>query len=135
MDILKVDALAWWNFSKRQFLRDIKNSFHQVTHTGLEPHQFFSFWNISTNTVARDVQSFGQNGPLLAGWLSYGQNFFLKFAQTLDEQMLKISRRYYDSYSNYSWMTEFVATNGPLLVNIIKSDQKGSIGCNKFLVI
>ena len=30
---------------------------------------------------------------------------------------------------------KFVATNGPFMVNITKSDQKGSIGRNKFLVI
>ena len=29
---------------------------------------FFSFWNISTNMVARGIQSFGQNGLWLAGW-------------------------------------------------------------------
>ena len=40
---------------KCHFLKDIENSFHEVTHIGLEPHQFFSFQNISTNTVARDV--------------------------------------------------------------------------------
>ena len=44
---------------KTPFLQDIENSFHEVTHIGLEPHQFFSFQNISTNTVARDVQSLG----------------------------------------------------------------------------
>ena len=59
MDIFKVDALALPKFAKRHFFGDIENSFHKVTHTGLEPHQFFSFENISTNTVARDVQSFG----------------------------------------------------------------------------
>ena len=45
----------------RNFLRDIENSLHEVTHMSLEPHHFFL--NISTSTVARDVQSFGQNGP------------------------------------------------------------------------
>ena len=83
--------------SKRHFFRDIQNSFHEVTHIGLEPHQIFSFWNISTNMVARGVQSFGRNGPWWAGCLKYGQNFLIKFAQTCDEQMLKISRRYLDS--------------------------------------
>ena len=63
MDILKVDALAWQKNSKRHFFGDIENSFHELTHIGLEPHQFFSFQNISTNTLARGVQSFGQNGP------------------------------------------------------------------------
>ena len=28
---------------KTPFLKDIENSFLQVTHIGLEPHQFFSF--------------------------------------------------------------------------------------------
>ena len=90
MDNVKVDALAWQKNSKRHFLKDIENSFHQVTQIGLEPHQY-------TNTVARDVQSFRQNGPWLAGCLSYGQNFFVNFAQTHDEQMLKISKSYLDS--------------------------------------
>ena len=82
---------------KRHFFWDIGNSFHEVTQIGLEPHQIFSFWNISTNTVARGVQSFGRNGPWWAGRWKNGQNFWLKFAQTCDEQMLKFSRRYLDS--------------------------------------
>ena len=36
-------------------------------------------------------------GHRCASWLSYSQFFFVKFAQTNDEQMLKISRRYLDS--------------------------------------
>ena len=44
-----------------------------------------------TNTDAREVQSFGQNGPWLAGWLSKGKKFFVNLAQTLDEHLLKIS--------------------------------------------
>ena len=43
IDIVKVDALAQWKISKRHFLKDIENSFHQVTHIGLEPHHFFFF--------------------------------------------------------------------------------------------
>ena len=66
VDIVKMDALAWWKISKHHFIKDIENSFHEVTHIGLKPHQFFSFWNILTNTVARAVQSFGQNEPWLA---------------------------------------------------------------------
>ena len=54
MDIVKVDASAWWKISKHSFLKDIENSFNEATHIGLEPHQFFSFLDISTNTVARD---------------------------------------------------------------------------------
>ena len=85
VDIVKVDALAWWKISKRHFFKDIANSFHEVTHLSLEPHQFFSFQNISTNTVARDVQSFGQNGLWLAGctlWndTSQGVTFSYHFA-------------------------------------------------------
>ena len=102
VDILKMDALAWWKISKHHFIKDIENSFHEVTHIGLKPHQFFSFWNILTNTVARTVQSFGWNGPWLAGWLSYGQNLLVQFAQTNDEQMLIISRRSLDSCLSYS---------------------------------
>ena len=106
MDIVRVDALAWQKNPKRHFFGAIGNPFHEVTWIGLEPHQIFSFCNISTNMVARGVQSFGLNGPWLAGHLSYGQNFFLKFAQTCDEQMLKISRRYLDSSLSNDWITE-----------------------------
>ena len=97
VDIVRVDALARQKNPKRHFFRAIGNSFHEVTWIGLEPHQIFSFCNISTNMVARGVQSFGRNGPWWAGCLKYGQKFFLKFTQTCDEQMLKISRRYLDS--------------------------------------
>ena len=82
MDILKVDALAWRKNSKRHFLGDISKSFQEVTPMGPEPHQFFSFSNISTNMVARGIQSFGQNGPWLAGQLSNCQNFCVKSPQT-----------------------------------------------------
>ena len=67
MDILKVDALARQKNSKRHFFGDISKSFQEVTPMGPEPHQFFSFSNISTNMVARGIQSFGRNGPWLAG--------------------------------------------------------------------
>ena len=58
---------------------------------GPEPHQNFFRKKIPTNAVARAVQSFGRNGPWLAGWLSKGKNFFVNLAQTLDEHLLKIS--------------------------------------------
>ena len=106
MDIVKVDLLLVRKISKRHFLRDIEKSFQEVTPIGPEPHQFFSFWNISTNTIARGIQSFGRNGPWLAGWLSNGQNFSVKFAQTCDKQMLKISRRYLDLYLSYGNITD-----------------------------
>ena len=76
---------------------DVWNSFQEVTQMSLKPRQFFSFKNISTETVPRGIQSFDWNGLWLVGWLSNGQNFFVKFAQTCDKQMLKISRGYLDS--------------------------------------
>ena len=50
VDMVK-DALAWQKMSKCPFLRDIENSFHEVTGIGLETGQFFSFKNISTNRL------------------------------------------------------------------------------------
>ena len=38
MHIVKVDAVARQKNSKRHFLKDIENSFYQVTQIGLEPH-------------------------------------------------------------------------------------------------
>ena len=75
---------------------------------GLETPQFFSFQNISTNTVARGVQNLGQNRLWWAGRLSKGQNFCVNLAQTLDEQMLKVSRRYLYSYLIYCQITEIL---------------------------
>ena len=59
VDIVKVDPQAFQKNQKRHFFRDIEKSFQEVTPIGPEPHQFFSFWNISTNMIARDIQSFG----------------------------------------------------------------------------
>ena len=42
-DILKVDTLAWQKNSKHHFFGEIGDSFHEVTHIGLEPYQFFFF--------------------------------------------------------------------------------------------
>ena len=95
VNIVKVAFQKNW---KRHFLRDNEKSFQEVTPIGPEPHQFFSFWNISTNMIARGIQNFGQNGLWLAGWLSNGKNFCIILAQRCDEQILKISRRYVDSY-------------------------------------
>ena len=50
-----MDPQAFQKNKKRQFFRDIENSFQGFTPIGPEPHRFFSFENISTNTVARDV--------------------------------------------------------------------------------
>ena len=52
--------------AKRHF-QDIQNSFQWATGIGLEPNQNFFQKKIPTNTVARAVQSFGQNGPWRAG--------------------------------------------------------------------
>ena len=41
VDIVKVDALARQKNSQHHLLKDVENSFHEVTHIGLEPHQFF----------------------------------------------------------------------------------------------
>ena len=68
MDVVKVDLLLVQKISKRHFLRDIEKSFQEITPIGPEPHQFFSFYNISINTVARGVKNFRQNGPWQAGW-------------------------------------------------------------------
>ena len=40
---MKLDALAGPKKSKHLFLDGIENSLHEVTHIGLEPHQFFLF--------------------------------------------------------------------------------------------
>ncbi len=85
MDILKyLDGALVRKISKRHFFEDICDSFNEGTRIGPEPPQFFSFRDISTNAVATDIQSFGRNGLWQAGCLSYGQNFFVKFAQTCD---------------------------------------------------
>ena len=90
---MKVDALARQKNSKRHFLKDIENSFHQVNHIGLEPHQNFSFWNISTHTVARDVQSFSKNGPWLAGC----------FLSNLHRYMMNICWKFQDDVLILFW--------------------------------
>ena len=67
---------------------------------GLKTTQRFSFQKISTNMVARGVQNFGQNGPWRAGCLSNSLNFYVNLAHTENEEMLKISERYFDSSLN-----------------------------------
>ena len=70
-------------------LRD-RDRQRQVTGICLKTTQFFSFQKISTNTVARGIQSFGRNGPWRAGCLSKGLNFYVNLAHTYDEEMLKV---------------------------------------------
>ena len=100
VDSVKMDSQLDQKISKRRFFQDIKNSFQWVIGNGLKPTQFFSFQNILTNTVARDVQSFGQNGPWLAGWLSNGLIFFCQFGTILwwtnAEKFKKISWSVFD---------------------------------------
>ena len=54
--VLTLDTdIGWCKISKRYFQKDIEKSFQEVIHISLKPHQFFSFSNISTNTVTRDI--------------------------------------------------------------------------------
>ena len=99
---------SFWKIWKRRFFQDIQNSFQWPTGIGPEPHQKIFRKKIPTSTGARAVLSFGRNGPLLAGWLSNSKNFVVNLAQTCDEQMLKISRRYLDSYLNNCKITDFI---------------------------
>jgi hypothetical protein len=62
---------------------------------------------ISTTMVARAVQNSGRSGSLRAGKLSNGKIFFIKLAQTCDEQMLKISERYLKPLLSDSKLTKF----------------------------
>ena len=101
-----LDLQVLGKIAKRHFFQDIQNSFNWATGIGLEPHQNFFRKKIPTNTVARAVQDFGQNGPLLAGWLSNSKNFAVNLAQTCDKQMLKISERYLNSSLSNCKITE-----------------------------
>ena len=65
--LIDLDGKLVRKFSKHLFWKDILISFQWVTQMGLETPQFFSFQNISTNTVARGVQSLGQNWLWRAG--------------------------------------------------------------------
>ena len=103
-----LDPQVLGKIAKRHFFQDIQNSFNLTTGTGVEPHQNFFQKKIPTNRVAREFQNFGRNGPLLAGKLSNGKNFVVNLAQTCDEQMLKISERYLDSYLNHCKITNFI---------------------------
>ena len=76
--LLDVDFVIRWTGKllknlKTPFFQDIQNSFQWPTGIGPEPHQNFFRKKIPTNAVARAVQSFGGNGPWLAGWLSKGK--------------------------------------------------------------
>ena len=62
-----LDPQVLGKIAKHHFFQDIQNSFEWTTGIGLEPHQKIFRKKIPTNTVARAVQNFGRNGPLLAG--------------------------------------------------------------------
>ena len=84
-----MDALLVQKKSNTPFFRDIENFFHEVTHIGLEPHQFFLFeisqqiWSLEASKVSTEMSCAEQ---------AVGKFFFVKFAKRFDEQMLKISR-------------------------------------------
>ena len=63
-----MDALAWPKISKRHFLKDIENSFHEVSHIGLEPHQFFE----------RELSSLSQRTLDLLEW-----KLFVDFSKSI----------------------------------------------------
>ena len=88
--------------------------------------------------VARAVLSFGRYRLWPAAWLSNGKNFFVNLGQSCDEQMLKISRRYLDSYLSNGWLIEKLlqqmAQDWSLFAILPKSDQSLAICCNKFSV-
>ena len=67
MDYAMMNPQLIRKIAKRHFFQEFQNSFQWATGIGLEPHQIFFQKKIPTNTVARAVQSFGQNRPLLAG--------------------------------------------------------------------
>ena len=73
-----------------------------------------------------------------AAWLSNGKKFFVNLAVTYHEQMLKISRRYLDSYLSNAWLTEKflqqMAQDWSLFAMLPKSDQSWAICYNKFSV-
>ena len=56
-----LDPQVLGKIAKCHFFQDIQNSFQWATGIGLEPNQNFFQKQIPTNTVARAVQSFGQN--------------------------------------------------------------------------
>ena len=91
MDIVRVDPQAFPKNQKRHFFRDIEKSFQGVTPKGPEPHQFFSFWNISTNTIARDVQwtHVGQMDSCWTTWVHWLQQIFSHLS--LNQKWIEIS--------------------------------------------
>ena len=82
-----------WLGEKNQnaiFLEIFQNPFNRLLQWVQNLTNFFLF------LISQQVWLL-EASKVLAWWLSNGQNFFFKFAQTWDEQMLKISSRYLDS--------------------------------------
>ena len=71
-------------FQNGILLGDIENSFHEVTHMGLEPHHCFLF-EISQHK--RWLQETFKFFAKMGRW-RYGRNFFGKFAQIHAKHML-----------------------------------------------
>ena len=59
------------NFQNAVFLKVSKNSFHRVTRYGLKSLQFFSFKNISTNTIAKRKNWKGFRPYLVTLWKEF----------------------------------------------------------------
>ena len=85
-----MDRQTLEKIAKHHFFQDIQISFHWVSGIGLKSTQYFSCSKISTNTVARGIQNFGQNGPWRAGCLSRGLDVFVNLAHNYAEEILKI---------------------------------------------
>ena len=99
--------LTWTIDSFQNFqntiLKDISIYFHRVTKNGLKPLQFFSFKNISTNMVARGIQSFGQK------WAMTGRQVeqLSKFLHQIIWYVVKISARLLKPFLNNLRKTDF----------------------------
>ena len=90
---MKVDLLLVPKISKHHFLRDTEKSFQEIILMGPEPHQFFLF-RISQQIWLLEASKFRPIWAVAGRLIEQWPNFFVKFAQICDEQMLKISRRY-----------------------------------------
>ena len=67
VDIVKVDASAWWKISKCRFFKDIENSFNEATHIGLEPHHFFLF---KISQQIQSLEAFKVSAKMGRSWLA-----------------------------------------------------------------
>ena len=102
--VIMQEALKTWRW---RLLKNLKTPFLIGNRYWSKTSPKFFSKKIPTITVARAVQNLGRNGPFRAGWLSNGKNFFIKLAQTCDEQMVKISERYLKPLLSNSKLTKF----------------------------